>query len=107
MPPNLNQQPSQSLPSQKPQTVEKHLTTDMLGDAAEVQRSATCTKILAALGEDLEPRTPKEIAEATDLTSNVVKQRLRGMVKSGEVVKVVRGRYAHRDYTPPVTVVTA
>ena len=30
-----------------------------------------------------------------------------GMVKSGEDVKVVRGRYAHRDYTPPVTVVTA
>ena len=30
MPPNLNQQPSQSLPSQKPQTVEKHLTTDGL-----------------------------------------------------------------------------
>jgi AAA domain len=78
----------------------------LLGDAEEVQRSKTITKIIEALAEDKKPMTPKEIAEVAGLKVDVVKQRLRGMVKKGEAVKLERGAYAHRDYTPPVTIVT-
>jgi AAA domain/Winged helix-turn-helix DNA-binding len=71
----------------------------MLGDAAEVQRSETRTTILRALQGSDEPMTPREIADGSGLSSNVVKQRLRDMVVSGEVVKtpakIRRGGYAH------------
>jgi hypothetical protein len=79
----------------------------LLGDAEEVQRSKTTAKIIEALAEDKKPMTPKEIAEVAILKVNVVKQRLRGMVKNGEAIKVGRGSYAHRDYVPPVTIVTS
>jgi hypothetical protein len=79
----------------------------LLGDAEEVQRSKTTAKIMEALAEDKKPMSPMEIAEVTGLLVNVVKQRLRGMVKNGEAQKVGRASYAHRDYAPPVTIVTS
>jgi len=79
----------------------------LLGDAAEVQRSKTTATIIEALAEDKRPMGPAEIANITGLSSGVVRQRLRGMVKNGEAVKVGRGDYAHRDYAPQVTIVTS
>ena len=79
----------------------------MLGDAEEVHRSATSSKILAALPKTGEPVTPRDIADETDIPVNTVKQRLRGLLEKGDAQKIKRGSYAHRDYTPPVTSVTA
>jgi RecA-family ATPase len=79
----------------------------LLGDAEELHRSRTRAKILEVLTEEDRPMTPKEIKEAAKLDAEVVKQRLRAMVEKGEVVKLERSKYAHRDYVPPVTIVTS
>ena len=66
------------------------------GDAAEVQRSDTRTKILAVL-KRVKPIAmgPSDIAAAADLKEQVVKVRLGHMVVDGEVTKTSRGLYAH------------
>ena len=70
----------------------------IIGDAADVQRSETRRHILAALAASDKPMGPKDIAEATGIRENTVKQRLIGMVDDGEVFKQERGKYAHPDH---------
>lgn len=65
----------------------------ILGDAAEVQRSAQRRAILEALADAGEPMGPRDIADATGNTETNVKFLLRRMVADGEIVKVARGRY--------------
>jgi hypothetical protein len=66
---------------------------EILGDAAEVQRSDTRRAILAALaGED--SLTRQEIAAATGISQNTIGALLYRMVKAGEITKPRRGRYA-------------
>ena len=67
----------------------------IIGNAADVRRSETRNKILATLEEANEVMKPDEIARATGLTRNAVDQQLHKMVKSGEVVVISRGKYAH------------
>lgn len=66
------------------------------GDAAEVRRSDTRTKILAVLAK-VKPNTmgPQEIAAAAELGEAAVKKRLGAMLMDGEVIKAARGEYAH------------
>jgi RecA-family ATPase len=66
------------------------------GDAAEVRRSDTRTKILAVLAK-VKPKTmgPQEIAAAADLGEAAVKKRLGAMLMDGEVIRAARGEYAH------------
>lgn len=65
------------------------------GDAAEVRRSDTRTKILAVLAK-VKPNTmgPQEIAAAAELGEAAVKKRLGAMLMDGEVIKAARGEYA-------------
>lgn len=67
----------------------------ILGDAAEIHRSETRQKILGALLDAKESMTPPEIASVADIIRNNVDQRLGGMVKDGEVIKISRGKYVH------------
>jgi hypothetical protein len=73
----------------------------VLGDAAEVRRSETRKKILAALGKATEPISPKEIGLATMTTPNTIQHRLQGMLEKGEVVQIGRGKYALPGYSGP------
>ena len=72
----------------------------ILGDAAEVQRSDTRTKILDVLSGATEPMGPGEIAGATGIDGANVRQTLHRMVSDGEVMLVSRGQYAHPDRHP-------
>lgn len=65
----------------------------ILGDAAEVQRSAQRRAILEALADAGEPMGPRDIADATGNSETNIKFLLRKMVKDGEVTKLERGRY--------------
>lgn len=67
----------------------------ILGEAAEVRRSDTRSKIIAALADADDLMGPQDICRATDMKNNVVDPQLHKMVKSGEVVAISRGRYAH------------
>jgi RecA-family ATPase len=68
----------------------------ILGEAAEVQRSDTRTKILSVL-KKVKPRVmgPSDIAAATDIKEPNVKMALGRMLADGEVIKSARGDYAH------------
>jgi hypothetical protein len=68
----------------------------ILGEAEEVQRSDTRQAILTILNDISlvsEPLGPKEIALQTYVPENRVNQRLIGMVRDGEIIKVSRGGY--------------
>src|SRR5262249_59025483 len=67
----------------------------ILGEAAEVQRSYARSKLPTALEEATDLMTPADLTAATGLTRNIVDQRLMHMVKDGEIVRLVRGCYAH------------
>jgi hypothetical protein len=67
----------------------------ILGEASEVRQSETRTAILAVLEVANDPMGPGEIAAATSIKENTVKQRLMRMVADGQAVKVGRGQYAH------------
>jgi AAA domain len=67
----------------------------LLGDAAEVYRSDSRSKILEALAGATELMGPAEIATATDIQRNNVDQLLHRMRTAGEVIQVSRGLYAH------------
>ena len=67
----------------------------LLGDAAEVYRSDSRSKILEVLAKASDLVGPAEIAAATSIDRNNVDQLLHQMWNAGEVVKVGRGRYAH------------
>lgn len=68
----------------------------ILGDAAEVFRSETRGKILAALGDSDAPLAPKTVTELTGLSPDNVKQTLRRMAQNGEIVRHDGGKYARR-----------
>jgi RecA-family ATPase len=69
----------------------------ILGDAADVRRSETRNKILGVLKASDAPIGPKEIAEQSGLSEDVVKNRLLAMVKDGEVLKKGHGKYVLPD----------
>jgi hypothetical protein len=76
----------------------------VLGEAAEVQRSAQRGRILAALEEEAAAAglSPKEVADAVEgLTHNNAEQTLRRMAKSGEVKSDGKGRYFHNSCAKP------
>lgn len=77
----------------------------IVGEAAEVHRSDTRTRILDVLKAANELMGPSDIAVAADLKESVVKQRLFHMLPQGEVVKVGRGLYHHPE--KPITSVTS
>jgi hypothetical protein len=68
----------------------------IMGDAEEVHRSDTRQAILTILNDIslvTEPLGPKDIALQTYVPENRVNQRLIGMVRDGEIIKVSRGGY--------------
>lgn len=68
----------------------------ILGEAEEVQRSQTRQKILTLLDDVSlvkEALGPKEIALQTYISENTVNQRLIGMLRDQEIIKVIRGGY--------------
>jgi hypothetical protein len=68
----------------------------ILGEAEEVQRSQTRQKILTLLDDVSlvkEALGPKEIALQTYISENTVNQRLIGMLRDEEIIKVIRGGY--------------
>lgn len=68
----------------------------IIGDAAEVMRSDTRTKIINVLLK-VKPKAlgPSDIAAAADLKETVVKVQLGRMLTDGEVLKTSRGSYSH------------
>ena len=73
------------------------------GEASQVRRTDERQKILDILLEVADAMSPSEIADATAMPRNNVKQLLFKMAKKGEVNKVRRGRYAHPDVVIPKT----
>ena len=74
----------------------------MLGNPDEVQMGDTKRRILEALRAAIEPMGPKEIALATHIDENTVKQRLYELVVAGKVAKPVgRGKYKIDDKPIP------
>ena len=73
------------------------------GDASDVRRTSERGSILAALEEADEPLSPTDIADATRMPNQNVRQLLVSMGKSGEVVKVSRGRYVHHKRDDLIT----
>ena len=67
----------------------------ILGEASEVRRSDTRTKVIAVLADADDLMTPEEITRATGLKRNVIDQQLHKMVKASEIVAISRGRYCH------------
>nr|WP_246339979.1 AAA family ATPase [Ancylobacter tetraedralis] len=65
------------------------------GDAAKVRMTGERAAILDALAGSAESMSPGDIADATRMPSQNVRQLLVSMVKAGEVVKAARGRYLH------------
>lgn len=76
------------------------------GEAAKVRTTNERQAILSALAEAAAPMKPIEIADATGMTSQNVRQTLSRMCRGSEVVRAGYGRYAHPDHAPPVTPVT-
>ncbi len=70
----------------------------ILGAASEVRRTDERSLILTALRDSEEPMTSGEIADATLMPNQNVRQLLAKMVKDGEVRKVKRGLYQHPDH---------
>ena len=68
------------------------------GEASEVRRTDERGSILAALDDATEPMSPTDIADATRMPNQNVRQLLVTMVKAGEVTKLGRGRYGHPDH---------
>jgi hypothetical protein len=72
----------------------------ILGEAADVRRSGERNKIIAALSDHGEPMTPAEIAAATGMAGNNVRQLLLKMAKADEVYKAGKSRYWIEPLTP-------
>jgi len=73
----------------------------VLGNAAEVHVSEQRAKILAALKEAGQPMTIAALAEAIGTKRNPLEVLLGRMTRDGEIQRLAKGLYAHRDYTPP------
>ena len=76
----------------------------MLGDASEVYRSDTKTKILDALVKATDLMGPTDIASVTEVLRSTVDVTLHRMALDGEIVQVSRGKYAHpsKEFATPV-----
>jgi AAA domain len=70
---------------------------DVIGEAADVQRSNERTKILETLKDATEAMTPITISIETGLKRGNVRRLLAKMVKDNEVIKCGAARYAHPD----------
>lgn len=70
----------------------------LTGDAAKVRLTSERQAILDALQDADEPMSPTDIADATQMSNQNVRQLLVSMVKAGEVSKAGRGRYLHADH---------
>jgi len=73
----------------------------VLGNAAEVHVSEQRAKILAALKDAGQPMTIAALAEAIGTKRNPLEVLLGRMARDGEIQRVAKGLYAHRDYLPP------
>jgi hypothetical protein len=74
----------------------------VLGHAAEVHVSEQRAKIIAALKEAGQPMTIAVLIEATGMKKrNRIEVLLGRMAKEGEIQRVGKGLYAHKDYVPP------
>jgi hypothetical protein len=73
----------------------------VLGDAGEVHISEQRGKIIGALKEADAPMTVPALNEATGIKRNALELTLGRMAKDGEIKRLSRGLYAHKDYTPP------
>jgi RecA-family ATPase len=71
----------------------------VLGDAAEVKRSAERRKIMEALNEAPGAMSPEDIARETGMKKPSVSVLLGKMVKDGEVKKMAYGLYVHPGKT--------
>src|SRR4029079_7602421 len=68
------------------------------GEASELRRSNEREALIAALLEAEEPMSPTEIADATGMPGNNVRQLLWKMCKGRELRKLRgRGKYIHPD----------
>src|SRR5205814_3172471 len=85
-------------------TAAKTCRWTILGDAAEVLRSDSRGKILAALSEAPELMTPSDIVTATGLGRQNVDQLLHRMHSDGEIIKRKRGFYAHASRADLVSI---
>ena len=73
----------------------------VLGDAAEVHVSSHRAKIIAALNEaGLAMRIPA-LMEATGMKRNPLEVLLGRMAREGEIQRIGKGLYAHKDYVSP------
>ena len=70
----------------------------ILGEAAEVHRSDERSQILKSLKEAGDWMSPTDIADATQMSTQNVRQLLVSMTKAGTVRKLKRGRYIHPDH---------
>ena len=73
----------------------------VLGNATEVHVSEQRAKIIAALKEAGEPMQIAALIEATGMKRNPVEVLLGRMAKDGEIQRVGKGLYAHKDYVSP------
>ena len=70
----------------------------VLGNAAEVHVSEQRAKIIGALKEAGGPMKVVELAEAVGMKRNPMEVLLGRMTKEGEIQRLGKGLYAHRDY---------
>jgi hypothetical protein len=72
----------------------------VLGNAADVHVSEQRAKIIAALKEVGQPMTIAALVEATHMKRNPLEVLLSRMTKDGEIKRLEKGHYAHKDYIP-------
>ncbi len=74
----------------------------VVGDREEIERSDARNRIIIAIQQSNEPLTPKQIAEAADLSHASVKHTVRRMCEAEQIVRVSNGKYtlprAGRDF---------
>ena len=73
----------------------------LLGDAAEVHVSSQRAKIIAALKEAGLAMTIPALMEETGMKRNPLEVLLGRMAKEGEIQRIGKGLYAHKDYVSP------
>ena len=73
----------------------------VLGTAAEVHISEQRAKIVAVLVEAGGPMGIAALIQATGTKRNPLELLLGRMAKDGDIKRVGKGLYAHKDYTPP------
>jgi RecA-family ATPase len=72
----------------------------VLGQTVEVRRTGERSSILTALRAATDPMAPSDLAAATGMRSDNVRQLLVKMAKADEVIRSARGRYLHPDHNP-------